>query len=205
MAGKVFVDMGVSLDGFVAGPDRGPANPMGGASPRIHDWIFQEKAFRERLGIPGGVEGPGGPLIRHTFDRIGANVMGRNMFDEGEVAWPEEAPFGCPVFVLTHRPREPWVRPGGTVFHFVTDGFDSALAQARAAAGARDVRISGGADVVRQALRAGVVEEMTLHVAPAVIGEGLRLFDGFGPGELNLEQVETMATPGVTHITYKPR
>jgi dihydrofolate reductase len=202
---KVFVDVGVSLDGYLAGPDRGPANPMGGASGALHRWFWEERAFREHLGLPGGVEGPGGPIIRHTFDRIGANVMGRNMFDEGEAAWPEKAPFGCPVFVLTHRPREPWVRPGGTTFHFVTDGFDSALAKARAVAGGKDVRISGGAEVVCEALKAGVVEEMIIHVAPVILGEGLRLFDGVGPGEVGLEQVASSATPGVTHITYQPR
>lgn len=200
--GKVFVDMGVSLDGFVAGDNRGPTNPMGGVSQRLHQWMFQLKAFCDRLGIPGGRDGPGNDIIDATFNRIGANVMGRNMFDEGEACWPEEAPFGCPVFVLTDTPREPWTRPGGTTFHFVTDGFDSALAQARAAAGSKDVRISGGADVVRQALKAGVVEEMILHVAPVILGSGLRLFDGVGPEDLDLVQAAVSDAAGVTHITY---
>jgi len=199
---KVFVDMGVSLDGFVAGDDRGPSNPMGGVSPRLHAWMFQLKAFCDRVGIPGGQEGPGNAIVEAVFDRIGANVMGHNMFVEGEACWPEEAPFGCPVYVLTHTPREPWTRPGGTTFYFVTDGFDSALAQARVAAGVKDVRISGGADVVRQALKAGVVEEMTLHFAPVVLGSGLRLFDGVGPGDVNLVQSNVVDAAGVTHITY---
>jgi dihydrofolate reductase len=200
---KVFVDVGISLDGYLAGPNRGPANPMGGASGKLHAWMWEEKAFRERVGLPGGQEGPGGPIIRHIFDRIGANVMGRNMFDEGEVAWPEEAPFGCPVFVLTHRPREPWVRPGGTTFHFVTDGFESALTQARAAAGGKDVRISGGAETVREALNAGVVEEMTLHVASVILGEGLRLFDALDPDAVQLRQTALDEAGGVSHITYQ--
>lgn len=199
---QVFVDVGISLDGYLAGPDRGPQNPMGGVSMQLHEWLFAEKAFRERLGIPGGEEGAAGPLIRRIFDRIGANVMGRNMFDEGEASWPEEAPFGCPVFVVTHRPREPWIRPGGTTFHFVTDGFEAALALARDAAGKKDVRISGGADLVRQALNAGVVEEMTLHVAPLILGRGLRLLDGVEPGKFALRQTDSIEAGGVSHITY---
>lgn len=202
---KVFVDLGVSLDGFIAGDDRGPANPMGGVSPRLHQWIWPLKSFRERLGMPGGEEGPDNDIIEAVFNRVGANVMGHNMFVEGEAVWPENAPFGCPVYVLTHTPREPWVRPGGTIFFFVTDGFDSALAQARAAAGDKDVRISGGADVVRQALKAGVVEEMTLHLAPVILGSGLRLFDDVGPADLDLVQADVVAAPGVTHITYIPQ
>ena len=202
--GIVFVDVGVSLDGYMAGPNRGPDNPMGGRAVSIHQWVFECASFRERLGMKGGVSGtPDDDLIKRVFARSGANVMGRRMFDEGEVAWPEDAPFHGPVFVLTHHAREPWVRKGGTTFHFVTDGIESALAQAKAAAKGKDVRISGGAETIKEYLDAGHVEELTLHVAPAMLGEGLRLMDGAGSKKWKFEQVASSGSALVTHITYQ--
>jgi dihydrofolate reductase len=200
---KVFVDLGMSLDGFIAGPNGGPANPLGDGGLRIHDWVFELAGFRERLGMSGGGSGPDDALVRGVFARAGAYVMGRRMFDEGEVSWPEDAPFRAPVFVLTHKPREPWVRKGGTTFAFVTDGIESALRQARAAAGNKDVRVSGGADTVRQYIKAGLVDELTVHVAPVVLGSGVRLFDGLGPDDLRLGAPEAIASPQVTHIRYR--
>lgn len=153
--------------------------------------------------MPGGRPSPDDARIRAIFGRSGAYVMGRRMFDAGEVGWPEDAPFRAPVFVLTHTPRTPWVRKGGTTFYFVTDGIDSALRQAKAAAGGKDVRISGGADAIRQYLRAGAVDEVTLHVAPVLVGAGLHLFDGLKPDELKLEQESVASSPLATHITYR--
>jgi dihydrofolate reductase len=200
----VFVDVGVSLDGYLAGPNRGPHNPMGGSSTRIHQWLFETASFREHIGLPGGcATSPDDAIVRAIFARAGAYVMGRNMFEEGEVSWPENAPFHAPVFVLTHTPRAPWPRPGGTTFHFVTDGMDSALAQARAAAGGKAVRISGGADTIRQYIRAGHVEEITLHIAPLLIGAGIRLLDGLSSEDLGLEQQDVTASPLVTHVRYR--
>ena len=200
--GKVFVDAGISLDGLIAGPNGRPGNPLGDGGTRIHDWMFGLASFREHLQMAGGETGPDDEIVRAILGRIGANVMGRRMFDEGEVGWPENAPFHTPVFVLTHQPRDPWVRPGGTTFYFVTDGFDSALEQARATAGARDVRISGGADTIRQALRAGVVDELHLHLAPVLLGEGVRLFDG-GRGLPDVEIMAVRPSPHVTHLSYR--
>jgi dihydrofolate reductase len=177
----VFVDVGVSLDGFVAGPNARPGNPLGDGGLAIHAWMFATATFRRVHGSDGGETGPDDDLVQRVFARAGAYVIGRRMFDEGEVAWPEAPPFRAPVFVLTHRTRAPWVRQGGTTFHFVTDGFAAALAHARAAAGARDVRVCGGADVIRQALAAGVVDDFTLHTAPVLLGQGRRLFDGNAP------------------------
>jgi dihydrofolate reductase len=117
--GKVFVDVGMSLDGFIAGPNGRPGNPLGDGGTRIHEWIYPFAAFAERIGLPGGATGPDDDVVRAVFARCGAYVMGRRMFDEGEVGWPEDAPFRAPVFVLTHQPREPWVRKGGTTFHFL--------------------------------------------------------------------------------------
>jgi dihydrofolate reductase len=152
--GQVFFDVGVSLDGFIAGPNRRPGNPLGDGGIRIHEWLFRTAYFRELLGMPGGEASKDDGMVRAIFARAGAYVMGRRMFDEGEVGWPEEAPFHAPVLVLTHSPRDPWPRKGGTTFVFVADGIASALAQARAAAGGRDVRISGGAAAIRQFLEA---------------------------------------------------
>ena len=201
---KVFVQMGVSLDGYVAGPNRGPKNPMGGRAPKLHGWAFEQKVFRDHLGIPGeGKTGADNDWAAHCFDRIGANIMGKRMFDEGEVAWPEKAPFGNPVFVLTHERREPWVRPGGTTFYFVNDPLERVLAMAREAAGKKDVRISGGKDVVLQYLNAGLVDELVLDIAPVFLGEGLRLFEGIAPEKTKLEIVEAIHSPAVTHTRYR--
>ena len=200
----VFVDVGVTLDGYLAGPNRGPRNPMGGSSTIIHRWVFETATFREHIGLPGGdATSPDDAIVKAIFARAGAYVLGRHMFEEGEASWPENAPFHAPVFVLTHAPREPWPRPGGTTFHFVTDGIESALEQARAAAGGKDVRISGGAATIRQYVQAGHVEEITLHVAPVLLGGGLRLLDGLGPADLTLEQMDVVASPLVTHVRYR--
>ena len=201
---KVFFDVGLSLDGYMAGPNAKPGNPLGDGGPAMHGWVFETASFRELFGIPGGDSSSADDaLIRRLFSRTGAYVMGRRMFDEGEVGWPENPPFRAPVYVLTHSPREPWVRQGGTTFHFVTDGIESALAQAKAAAGGKDVRISGGADAIRQYIQAGLVDECTLHVAPSLLGAGLRLFDQLAPGELKLETVNATNSKLVTHLDYR--
>ncbi len=129
--------------------------------------------------------------------------MGRRMFDEGKVGWPDPPPFRAPVFVLTNRAREPWVRQGGTTFTFVTDGIESALAQARQAAGDKDVRVSGGADAVRQFLGAGLIDEVQIHLAPVLLGDGVRLFDGIDPESVGLELARVVDSPGVTHLGYR--
>jgi dihydrofolate reductase len=199
----VFVDVGMSLDGFIAGPNGRAGNPLGDGGTRIHQWIYPLAAFQSRMGVSGGVTGSDNDVVEAVFARTVAYVMGRHMFNEGEVGWPEEAPFHAPVFVVTHQPREPWVRPGGTTFIFVTDGFGSALEQARRAAGRRDVRLSGGAGLIQQGLQAGVVDELTIHVAPVLLGAGIPLFDRATALRTRLQQVR--ATPGseVTHLTYQ--
>ena len=128
--------------------------------------------------------------------------MGKRMFDGGEHSWPDEAPFHTAVFVLTHQARSPWERPGGTTFYFVNDGIESALRQARHASGDRDVRIAGGADVIRQYLNAGLVDELAIAVSPVLLGNGLRLFDGVDPERVALQLVEARHSPRVTHLSY---
>jgi dihydrofolate reductase len=201
--GKVFVDVGLSLDGFIAGPNGGPRNPLGDGGTRIHEWVYSLAGFLERLGMSGGVTNADDDVLRATFARAGAYVMGRRMFDEGEVGWPETAPFHAPVFVVTHQPRAPWVRPGGTTFTFVTEGIERALDQARHAAAGRDVRVSGGADVIRQYLQAGVVDDLSIHLAPVVLGQGLRLFDDGALQKLALEPLDATASAKVTHLKYR--
>ena len=200
---RVFFDVGVSLDGCIAGPNRGPRNPLGDGGVAIHAWAHKTAAFCERLGLPGGEHSPDSDLVNQVFTRTGAYVMGRRMFDEGEANWPEDAPFRAPVFVLTHATRPPWPRKGGTTFVFVTDGIASALAQARAAAGGKDVRVSGGAATIREFIAAGLIDEFTLHIAPVMIGDGLRLLADLGPDDLEVEQRDASSSPLITHVHYR--
>jgi dihydrofolate reductase len=200
---SVFADFAISLDGYIAGPNAKPGNPLGDGGPRVQEWVYRLASWREALGLPGGERNADDDLVRHTIERAGAHVMGRRMFDEGELGWPENAPFHKPVFVVTHRAREPWVRTGGTTFHFVTDGITSALEQARAAAGDKDVRVSGGADVFQQLFRAGLIDELTVHIAPVMIGGGVRLFESLGPDEQALEATVARVSQLTTHVSYR--
>jgi dihydrofolate reductase len=201
--GNVFIDLGISLDGYIAGPNRGPKNPLGDGGTTIHEWLFQQRAFRRSLGLgDDGETGSDNRIVEGLIARIGANIMGKRMFEEGEANWPEEAPFHTPVFVLTKEVRSPWERKGGTTFYFVNDGIERALARAREAAGAKDVRISGGRDVVVQYLNAGLVDELSLALTPVLLGEGLRLFDGIEPRKVELSVVEAIHSPLVTHLRY---
>jgi len=166
-------------------------------------WLMNSQYFRENLQFgPGGETGPVNDLIRSTMERSGANILGKRMFDQGEVAWPEEAPFHTPVYVLTHEKREPWVRPGGTTFYFINDGPERALELARKSAGSRDIRISGGADVIQQYLNMGVVEEMEIALVPVFFGSGRRLFENLrepGP-QFRIDKV--LNGPAATHLRY---
>ena len=206
---KVFVSMSMSVDGFVApeGMDLAHAEDPGYKDwlsqwMALQQWIFQQRFFRESLKLgEGGETGSDNQIVEETFDRTGVSIMGKQMFDGGERYWPEEAPFHTPVFVLTKTVRSPWERPGGTTFHFVNDGIESALTQARAVAGDRDIRIAGGADAIQQYLRAGLVDEFTLAISPVMFGGGPRLFAGIGR-DVGVELVETIASPRVTHVRY---
>ncbi|MFG2294975.1 dihydrofolate reductase family protein [Streptomyces sp. NPDC048603] len=202
MGGRVFVSIGMSLDGYVAGPNARPGNPLGDGGMKIHRWLYEVEAWRERQSLGGGGRSASGEIVEENFARAGAYVMGRRMFDEGEADWPDPPPFRAPVFVLTHTPRGPWERGGGTTFHFVTHGAHEALEQAREAAGEKDVQIAGGAETVRQYLNAGLVDELEVHLAPLVLGSGVRLLDGVDP-EIALAPERTVGTGEVTHIRYR--
>ena len=169
-------------------------------------WIFPQRFFRENLKFgEGGEEGRDNDIARETFERTGASVMGKRMFDLGERAWPEEAPFPTPVFVVTHEQREPWERPGGTTFHFVNDGIESALDQAREAAGDRDVRIAGGGATIGEYVNGGLIDEFSIALSPVLFGSGIRLFEGMDAGRVALEPVRAEPTQRVTHLTYAVR
>jgi dihydrofolate reductase len=204
MAGTVFFSVSMSLDGFMAPGSAGEL--MGRQWMELQGWVFPTRFFRENLGLgPGGEEGRDDDLVRATFARTGASVMGRRMFDAGERMWPEEAPFHTPVFVVTHDRRDPWERPGGTTFHFVDDGIEAALDRARAAAGDRDVRIAGGGETILQYLNAGLVDEFSVAVSPVLLGSGIRLFEGVDAERVALEPVRSESSPRVTHLTYAVR
>lgn len=200
---KVIVDISMSLDGFVAGPNGGPGNALGDGGLRVHRWMFDLEHWREREGRQGGHTNPDDEVVKESFARTGAYVMGRRMFDEGEVGWPDPPPFRAPVFVLTHRAREPWVRRGGTTFTFITDVVERAVEEAKEAAGDKDVRIAGGANVIQQAIEAGLVDELQIHLAPVLLGKGVRLFDGIDPEHVELEKTRVIDSPWVTHLGYR--
>ena len=207
---KVFFLVSVSLDGYLAPPGMDtehagdPTYENWGAQwGKLQSWILPTRFFRETLKLgEGGETGTDDQIVHHTFRRTGVSIMGKRMFDLGEQAWPEEAPFHTPVFVVTHTKRDPWERPGGTTFHFVNDGIESALDQAREAAGDRDVRISGGAETIQEYLDSGLIDEFSITLAPVLFGTGIRLFDRVEPARLALRQARVDVSARVTHLTY---
>ncbi len=209
----VFFSVAMSLDGYIApaGMEMAYADDptfkdWGALWGELQGWVEGQRFFRENLKLgEGGETGVDNQMLEDTFNRTGASIMGKRMFEGGERFWPEEAPFHTAVYVLTSQVRAPWERPGGTTFHFVNDGIASALGQARAAAGERDVRIAGGADAIRQYLNAGLVDEFTVTVSPVFFGEGVRLFEGIDRRVVRLEPVEALISPRVTHLRYRVR
>jgi dihydrofolate reductase len=209
--GKVFVDITVSLDGYVAGPNQTLEHPLGEGGERLHEWLYGLAAFRERHGGSGGDVSADSALLEEALERTGAVVMGRRMYSGGSGPWEHDPnpdgwwgdnpPFRVPVFVLTNHPRETVVKEGGTTFTFVTDGIRAALDQARSAARDKDVSIAGGANVVQQAIEAGVVDELQIHIAPLLLGRGVRLFEGVPPVKLKRRRV--IDSPAATHLTFE--
>jgi dihydrofolate reductase len=201
--------MSISLDGFVAGPEQSIENPLGKGGERLHEWAFATASWRAEHGEEGGEHGPDSEVADALKRGVGAYVMGRNMFGGASGSWDEawrgwwgeDPPFHAPVFVLTHHAREPLAMQGGTTFTFVTDGIQSALNQARAAAAGKNVEIAGGASTVQQYLATGLLDELFLHIAPVILGAGERLLDSVG--EPTLEQVKVIGSPRVTHVKYR--
>jgi dihydrofolate reductase len=209
--GQVRFGLTMSLDGFVAGPEQSLETPLGIGGEELHEWAFRVDAWLRAHGRAGGETNPSSEVVAESIANVGAYLMGRNMFGGGPGPWGEEwrgwwgddPPFHTPVFVLTHHPREPLAMDGGTTFHFVTDGLESALAQAKDAAGEQDVVIAGGASIVQQCLAAGYVDEINVSVAPRFLGSGERLFDNLGDPLPKLEQGRVVASSDVTHLRYR--
>ena len=208
---KVRVQISISLDGYGAGPNESKDDPLGEGGEGLHDWVTSLKAWREQHGMKGGDVNASTPIVEESLQNIGVEIMGRGKFGPPEGGpwgddpwtgwWGEDPPFHTPVFVLTHYEREP-LTLSDTTFHFVTDGVESALAQAKDAAGDQDVLLGGGADSINQYLAAGLVDEVELHVASVLLGDGKRLLAGVGP-DLKLEQLRAVEAPGVTHLKYR--
>jgi dihydrofolate reductase len=210
---KLRCHISISLDGFVAGPNQSEENPLGVGGERLHDWVVSLAAWRESHDKQGGAVNESSRMVEESRENLGAGVMGRNMFgppgggpwgnEDWTGWWGEDPPYHYPVFILTHHPRESVEMEGGTTFHFITDGIESALEQAREAAGGKDVMLWGGAQVAQQYLAAGLLDELELHVVPVVLGGGARLLENLGDAEVQLEQVRVVEAPGVAHLKYR--
>jgi dihydrofolate reductase len=209
--GKVRCRIAVSLDGYAAGPNQSLDEPLGVGGERLHDWAVATESFQRQHGGEGGEVNASSAILDEWEANIGSGIMGRKMFGGGPGPWNteepwtgwwgEDPPFHTPIFVLTHHAREP-LTLSDTTFVFVTDGIESALEQARAAAGDKDVTINGGAATIQQYLAAGLIDELELHVTPVILGGGERLLDNVGP-DLRLEQIRAVEAPGVTHLRYR--
>ena len=208
---KLKFEISISVDGYVAGPNQGEEHPLGEGGEDLHDWVVKLEAWRKAHGREGGEVNPSSEVVEEAMENIGAVIMGRNMFGGGPGPWGDDPwtgwwgddpPFHVPVFVLTHHEREPLQMAGGTTFHFVTDGIESALERAREAAAGQDVKLAGGAAAAQQYLAAGLVDEMQLNVAPILLGAGERLFENVG-AELELTQERVVHATEVTNIRYR--
>jgi dihydrofolate reductase len=212
---KLTCHISISLDGFVAGPNQSEENPLGEGGELLHGWMVPLGAWRESHGAQGGDVNESTRIMEETLENVGAGVMGRSMFgpvgggDWGDGQWKgwwgDDPPYHNDVFILTHYPRDPIEMEGGTTYHFVTDGIERAFELAREAANGRDVRLWGGAQAVQQYMAAGLLDELELHVAPVLLGDGERLFDKLGDAAPQLEQVRAVEAPGVTHLKYRVR
>ncbi len=204
----------ISIDGYGAGPHQDLGNPLGVGGLALHAWAFATRTFQRMHGRDGGTTGIDDDFAARGFENIGAWILGRNMFGPVRGAWPDEAwkgwwgdnpPYHTPVFVLTHHPRASIRMDGDTVFHFVTDGIHAALQRARDAAGGRDVRLGGGVATIRAYLRAGLIDEMHLAIAPVLLGSGESLFEGIDATQLGYVCLEHVPTAGATHVVLKKR
>ena len=205
----------MSLDGFVAGPNQSVSNPLGVGGMRLHEWVFPLAVWRKMQGLQGGETNESTQVVEESMANIGATIMGRNMFgghpgpwnatQPWNGWWGANPPFHHPVFVLTHYARAPLAMEGGTTFTFATHGIESALDEARRAAAGKDVSLAGGAKAAQQFLRAGLVDEMDIHLVPVLLGSGERLFEALGDDLHGLELVRTVATPKVTHLKFARR
>ena len=200
---KVTADISMSLDGFITGRNDSVELGLGEGGERLHQWVYDLASWRERHGLAGGKTDTDAEILDEAFSNTGAILMGRRMFDHGEGPWGNNPPFHMPVFVITHHDRETVVKEGGTTFTFVTSGIESALEQATTAAGAKDVSVAGGANIIQQLLRAGLLDELQIHRVPVLFGNGRRLFDQIGARHIELERTRVIDSPAVTHLRFR--
>jgi dihydrofolate reductase len=210
---RLICDISISLDGFVAGPNPSLEKPLGEGGDLLHEWAFAAMSWRESHGLEGGEKNADSDVIDESLGATGAVVMGRKMFSGGEGPWEndpradgwwgDDPPFHVPVFVLTHHARETKIMEGGTSFNFVTGGIEAALERARAVAAEKDVALAGGASVVQQYLKAGLLDELQIHLAPVLLGDGTSLFDRLGIEPFGLEGTRVIGSPSVTHLRFR--
>ena len=209
--GKLKFSVTMSLDGYMAGPNQSLEEPLGVGGMALHNWAFELAAFNEGHGSKGGVVNASTAIVQEMFENVGAVIMGRNMFGGGNGPWKpdwkgwwgDDPPYHVPVFVLTHHPRESLPMHGGTTFHFITDGIQSALRHAQEVAAGKDILIGGGAQTINQYVAAGLVDEINMTIAPRFLGSGERLFDNLAAPLPALEQVRIVDAPGVVHVRYR--
>lgn len=190
---KVYCEISMSLDGFITGPNVRAGNGLGDNGEHLHDWRFDAKTDADAR------------IVDETYASTGAVVLGKGMFDVGFEPWGDPPPFRMPVFVVTHEARAPLPMQGGTTYTFVTGGIAAAIEQARAAAGDKHVGVWGGAEIIRQALKAGLLDEMKIHLIPMLLGGGIRLFEGLDPEGIELRKMSAIDTPAATHLYYLVR
>jgi len=210
---KTKARISISLDGYMAGPNQGEANPLGEGGEALHEWAFRQASFQEMHDLgDAGERGVSDEIVRASLDNLGAVVMGRNMFGPVRGDWPDEdwqgwwgedPPFHCPVYVLTHHPRDPFELDGGNSFHFVTEGIEVAIAAAKEAADDRDVTVGGGAATLQQAIAAGLLDEILVIQVPVLLGAGERLFDGLAAGAAKVDLVDVIEDAELLHLTYR--
>jgi len=199
---KVIFATGISLDGFMAGENRSPQNPIGDRGTTIHNWMYNQKAFLGMQGMEDGVDGPDNQLLQGILDQTGSYIMGKRMFEEGEPNWPEDL-YKAAVYVLTHEKREPWIQKGTTTFYFINDGIESVFEKAKRSAKGKDIRIQGGAETIQQFLNAGLVDEFTIHLTPIILGSGIRLFENIDRDKYDIKVIQVIPSELTTHLRYK--
>jgi dihydrofolate reductase len=209
---KLRLNITMSLDGYVAGPNQSVTHPLGEGGEQLHEWAFATRTFRAVHGMEGGATGPDDGVAAEYFQNVGATIMGRHMFGSGggpwgdnpwKGWWRDNPPVHTPVFVLTHHARDPLEMQGGTIFHFVTEGIHAAIDRARDVAQGKDITLGGGADVAQQYLKAGLIDEMEIHVVPVLLGDGARLFDNTHGQQTAYECVRAVNSPSVSHYKYR--
>lgn len=200
--GKVIADISMSLDGFIAGPNDIVGQGLGEGGERLHEWLFKLSSWREPHGLSGGETNRDDEVIEEGLKNPGAILVGRRMYELAE-GWGDTPPFHKLVFVVTHRAHEKLVKDGETTFTFVTDGIESALKQAKRAAGEKDVSVGGGAAIIQETIKAGLLDEIQIHLVPVLLGAGRRLFDNLGSKQIELQRIRVIDSPAVTHLKYR--